>query len=317
MVKSKIDRVFSLSQVTFGGVLKKIVVVLTILLLLLTACSGGTTPEEEENKPTLAPTGTSAQTPTPTLEPTVTLTTTPTPTKVSTPTRTSTSSPTITVTRTPTNTITSTATLQLIINGDCIPLNTKREIGMVKSITDGDTIVVEIEGVDYFVRYIGIDAPEPPDGELGISSSNANTDLVLGKEVTLIRDVTDVDPFDRLPRYVLVESTFVNEYLVRIGMASASSYSPDASCDDMLREAQGEAEYNQSGMWSPIYFDPGSREVSPTSVSLCNCSVDYDCSDFSTHLAAQACFGSCGGSKSNNWSGLDRDRNGIACESLP
>lgn len=171
--------------------------------------------------------------------------------------------------------------------------------------------------MEHTVRYIGIDSPEPPDGELGISSSNANKDLVLGKEVTLISDLTDVDPFDRLLRYVVVGNIFVNDYLVRIGMASALSYPPDTSCDNTLQEAQSEALNSQAGMWGPDYFDPGSRGVLPTSESLCNCSVDYDCSDFSTHLEAQACFESCGGSKSNNWSGLDRDRNGSACESLP
>ena len=47
---------------------------------------------------------------------------------------------------------------------------------------------------------------------------------------------------------------------------------------------------------------------------VCNCDQDYNCSDFSTHSAAQACYISCGG---NNWSGLDSDKDGSACESLP
>ena len=198
-----------------------------------------------------------------------------------------------------------------------MPLVTLTEFGIVKSITDGDTIVVEINGVEYTVRYIGIDAPEPSTGELGISSLNANKDLVLGKEVILIRDVSDDDSINRLLRYVVVGSTFVNEYLVRIGMASAISYSPDVSCDNTFQEAQSEAVNNQAGMWSTAYFDPGSHGISPTSESLCTCSIDYDCGDFSTHSAAQACFESCGGSKSNDWSALDRDGDGYACESLP
>ncbi len=55
----------------------------------------------------------------------------------------------------------------------------------------------------------------------------------------------------------------------------------------------------------------------PTAASLpaavCDCGRDYNCSDFSTHSAAQACYDSCGG---NNWSGLDSDVDGDACESL-
>ncbi len=46
----------------------------------------------------------------------------------------------------------------------------------------------------------------------------------------------------------------------------------------------------------------------------CDCARDYNCSDFTTHAAAQSCYVSCGG---NNWSGLDRDNDGNACESLP
>jgi len=269
----------------------------------------------------LIPTSTFTSTPTPTFTMTFTPTSTSTPTITPTPTLTPTPSltPTPTVTRTPTNTSTPTATLQTIINGDCIPLDTKREIGIVKSITDGDTIVVEINGVDYKVRYIGVDSPEPSSGALGISASNANKDLVLGKRVTLIRDVSNVDKYDRLLRYVVVGNTFVNEYMVRFGMAKAVSYPPDIACNNAFREAQGIAETNYYGMWSPIYIDPGSRTDSPTTVSpsLCNCSIDYDCSDFYSHSAAQACFESCGGSRSYNWSGLDRDRDGSACESLP
>jgi len=44
---------------------------------------------------------------------------------------------------------------------------------------------------------------------------------------------------------------------------------------------------------------------------------DVNCSDFATHAAAQQWFIDHGGSPSNNVSNLDRDHNGIACESLP
>lgn len=53
------------------------------------------------------------------------------------------------------------------------------------------------------------------------------------------------------------------------------------------------------------------------SSSSCNCRQDYDCKNFTTHSAAQSCFVSCGGSKTKNWSNLDSDGDGQACESLP
>ena len=57
--------------------------------------------------------------------------------------------------------------------------------------------------------------------------------------------------------------------------------------------------------------------TSPPSSGVCNCSIDYNCSDFATHAAAQECFESCGGGPGYNWSGLDGDGDGEACESLP
>jgi uncharacterized protein YraI len=68
-----------------------------------------------------------------------------------------------------------------------------------------------------------------------------------------------------------------------------------------------------------IPIDPTSAPAptEPPNSALCDCNVDYDCGDFFTHNEAQACFESCGGSPSYNWSRLDRDGDGIACESLP
>ena len=46
----------------------------------------------------------------------------------------------------------------------------------------------------------------------------------------------------------------------------------------------------------------------------CDCGRDYDCGDFSSHAAAQACYDQCG---RNNWSRLDNDGDGSACDALP
>lgn len=74
----------------------------------------------------------------------------------------------------------------------------------------------------------------------------------------------------------------------------------------------------------PTYVRPSATPPSITLVprdnsvitqpDFCNCSRDYDCINFATHQAAQSCYLFCGG---NNWSALDADRDGIACESLP
>jgi hypothetical protein len=55
-----------------------------------------------------------------------------------------------------------------------------------------------------------------------------------------------------------------------------------------------------------------------TSTPICNCNQDYNCSNFSTHSAAQTCFNFCGGSDKFNWSRLDgNDHDGKVCEALP
>ena len=56
------------------------------------------------------------------------------------------------------------------------------QIATVASVTDGDTIRVLIDGVNYPVRYIGIDTPEVHNGLewMGQEASQANAELVAG-----------------------------------------------------------------------------------------------------------------------------------------
>jgi hypothetical protein len=64
----------------------------------------------------------------------------------------------------------------------------------------------------------------------------------------------------------------------------------------------------------------GSAAPSPTpsrSASPEKPITDVNCSDFSSHAAAQHWFDQHGGSPSNDVAGLDADHDGSACESLP
>jgi endonuclease YncB( thermonuclease family) len=163
-----------------------------------------------------------------TLSTTPTITLTPTPTNTSTITPTPTITLTPTITPTPTNTHPPSPTLPNNI-ASCIPKDTFRHIGFVVTIQDGDTIDVRLDnGVIYPVRYIGIDTPEQ--GEIGYGpSANKNIELVYGKNVTLIKDTSEVDKFNRLLRYVVVGDIFVNYELVRSGLAYADDYPPDSA----------------------------------------------------------------------------------------
>jgi micrococcal nuclease len=131
------------------------------------------------------------------------------------------------------------------------------EVAVVASVTDGDTIRVELDGENVPVRYIGIDAPETRDPvePFGAEATDANEQLVAGREVVLERDVSDVDRFGRLLRYVWIEMEagwiLVNLELVRQGMATVVTFPPDVKYhDEVLLPAQREAREAGVGLWS-------------------------------------------------------------------
>lgn len=135
------------------------------------------------------------------------------------------------------------------------------EVGTVTRIVDGDTIRVEIDGVEFLVRYIGMDTPEPDAQEPAIkeladAATAANAALVEGREVILERDVSETDRFDRLLRDVWIEDAaglmiLVNLELIRQGFAQVSTYPPDVKYVDLLTEAQEAARTAETGMWAP------------------------------------------------------------------
>lgn len=134
----------------------------------------------------------------------------------------------------------------------CIPSNTHRIQARVQHVVDGDTIRVLIDGESYPVRYIGIDTPEDTETVeyFGAEATAKNIELVAGKTVTLIEDVSEVDRYGRLLRYVLVDDLFVNLALVAQGYAHAVTYPPDVSCNTTLQQAEHEAKTNLQGLWA-------------------------------------------------------------------
>lgn len=123
---------------------------------------------------------------------------------------------------------------------------------LVTRIVDGDTI--EISG-KVLVRYIGIDTPETVDLRkdvqcFGKEASNENKRLVLGKKVTLEKDVSETDRYGRLLRYVYIDGKMVNEELVKNGYARAVSYPPDIKYQDAFAKAEESARKSERGLWS-------------------------------------------------------------------
>lgn len=127
---------------------------------------------------------------------------------------------------------------------------------MVKRVIDGDTI--EMASGEK-VRYIGIDTPETVDprrpiGCFGKEASDENKKLVEGKEVILEKDISEVDKYGRLLRYVYVKQDdksllFVNDYLVRNGFAKAVTFPPDVKFSAQFIKAEKEAREKERGLW--------------------------------------------------------------------
>lgn len=137
------------------------------------------------------------------------------------------------------------------------------ESAKVVRVVDGDTI--EIEG-GQTVRYIGIDTPETVHPQktvecFGREASNKNKELVEGKFVQLEKDVSEVDKYGRLLRYIYVDGVFVNELLVREGFAHASSYPPDVKYQDLLNSAQSEAQSQNVGLWAGCRGESGTTAI--------------------------------------------------------
>jgi endonuclease YncB( thermonuclease family) len=174
----------------------------------------------------------------------------------------------------------------------------------VTYVVDGDTIEVEIEGQLYRLRYIGIDCPEP-DQPGGNEATAANRRLVEGQTVELEKDVSEVDVYGRLLRYVWVGGIFVNEELVSQGWATAKAYPPDVKYADLFAQREAEARAAGKGGWA----------VMPTSTPgvSWNCMGNiYNCDDFSSCAEVMSYWNACPGDPSR----LDGDHDGRPCESL-
>ena len=126
---------------------------------------------------------------------------------------------------------------------------------IVTRVIDGDTIVVDIGGESYKVRYIGIDTPElddrrPEFRNLAQKATRLNRQLVEEKTVRLEKDISETDRYGRLLRYVYVGDILVNAELVRQGLAWAKAYPPDTKYQDTLEEAEAEARQDKIGIWA-------------------------------------------------------------------
>lgn len=131
------------------------------------------------------------------------------------------------------------------------------ETGTVTNVIDGDTIDVNINGVEYRIRYVGVNTPER-DEVCYSEATQANAAMVQGQTVRLVKDVSETDRYDRLLRYVYVGNTFVNAQLVSGGFAEAVLYEPDRAQYNNFRDLEFQAAAANLGCHSTGIFDDNS-----------------------------------------------------------
>ncbi len=124
-------------------------------------------------------------------------------------------------------------------------LAAQMETVRVIRVIDGDTCILE-NGER--VRYYGINAPERGDPQFS-EATQANNNLVAGKEVRLEPKDPSRDENDRLLAYVFVDGIFVSEELLRLGYVHIQRPLARKYRDRLLR-AQEIAQQEGLGIWA-------------------------------------------------------------------
>lgn len=135
-------------------------------------------------------------------------------------------------------------------------INSQPGLHRVVRFTDGDTIVVDINGTEESVRLIGIDTPEThkPNAPVqcyGPAASAYIKNLIGTKSVRLEADPknSDRDKYDRLLRYVFTEdNVFVNQAMIEGGYGFAYTSFP-FSKSVAFEQTQAAAAQQKKGLW--------------------------------------------------------------------
>ncbi len=126
----------------------------------------------------------------------------------------------------------------------------------IKEVVDGDTVILDTR-YENRLRYIGIDAPEmltidSPGDPFSLEAKKLNESLVKGKDIRIEFDSERYDDYGRLLGYVFVNDIFVNEKLLREGLAMLFVLKSNTKYLDILKRAQQEAKRKKRGIWGDL-----------------------------------------------------------------
>ena len=123
----------------------------------------------------------------------------------------------------------------------------------VTEVIDGDTFYL---GNGDKVRMLGINTPESG-RPYAQEATDFLTNMILGKEVTLVNDSKngDSDSYGRLLAHVYVNDTFVNYEIIKAGYAFWYPYTSGTDFDTEYEEAQTFAANNTVGLWTESSYN--------------------------------------------------------------
>lgn len=143
-----------------------------------------------------------------------------------------------------------------------------RRTATVVEVTDGDTIVVRVDGGTERVRLIGIDTPELHDSEKlerdvarsgqsraaiqaqGRAARDFLVGRVAGRTVALEADVEPRDRYGRTLAYVWLDDVLVNALILEHGWGRLLTVPPNVRRVTQLRTAEQTARAAQAGLWA-------------------------------------------------------------------
>ena len=131
----------------------------------------------------------------------------------------------------------------------------------VVRVVDGDTVILNIDGKKTRVRLIGIDTPESValdksrNVKQGKTASEYTKHLLEYKKVRLEYDDEKQDIYDRKLGYLFLDNEFINEKLLKEGMAKLYTKTTNQKYAERLKKAEQYAKDNKKGFWKDFYVN--------------------------------------------------------------
>lgn len=183
------------------------------------------------------------------------------------------------------------------------------------NIIDGDTIKVEIDGIEESIRLIGVDTPEMQDSRnmvecFATEAKSYLEKILINKSFSLESDQSqgERDKYNRLLKYIILDDgTNINKAIIENGFGFEYTYNLPYKYQTEFISAEKLAMKNKFGLWA----DEACKKTPTEDVLDINgCESKTFCSQMTSCEEALYFLNTC------DLSRLDADQDGTPCESL-